>query len=229
MITRPYMRTGNARLLPIDRYDPSLVGYWPLWYSHSDMTGSTIYSYDKNRHSSAVTGAVWGITGRTFDGTDDVINCGSAASLDALTGNITVEAWINPTTLGEGSTGYIFDKVNLYMYMTATAKCVFKIKVATVLKEARAADNSVPLGSWSHVVGVFNGANVLLYTNLTPTTGNATAGPIDSHVAASLLVGDNAGSNGCFNGLTGEVRVYNRALSLAEITRNYQATKWKYQ
>ena len=82
ILTKPYMQTGNAHLLPIDMNDPTLVLYLPLWYPHGDMTGSPIYSYDINRHSCTVTGAVWGSQGRTF-GTDDEIETPSLGLTDA--------------------------------------------------------------------------------------------------------------------------------------------------
>jgi len=218
---------GNAHLLPIDRNDPTLVLYLPLWYPYGDLTGNTIYSYDKNRHACTVSNAVWGTTGRTFDGADDDINCGNPTILDNLLGDMTVIVWINPTGEGENSGGRAVDKGMIRLYM-AGARCAFSITVSTASKTATSAADSVPLGSWTHVAGVFNSTNVLIYTNLTLVTGDATAGPVDAHAATNLYVGDNTSSNRCFNGIIGEVLVYNRALPLGEITRNYQTTKWRY-
>ena len=49
--------------------------------------------------------------GIDFDGVDDALNVGSPAALDDMPG-LTVSAWINPRTTGEGGTGYIASKNN---------------------------------------------------------------------------------------------------------------------
>ena len=104
----------------------------------------------------------------------------------------------------------------------------FIFYVGTVTKIAISPNNSAPFGSWAHVVGIFNGVNALIYVNKVLTTGTATAGPIDAHSADDLLIGDRADSSYCFNGLTGEARIYNRALSAVEILHSYQSTKGRY-
>ena len=93
ILTKPYMQTGNAHLLPIDRNDPTLALYLPLWYPHGDMTGSPIYSYDKNRHSCTVYGATWGSQGRTFAGAD-FINIDAALTPLAATTTGTWLSWV---------------------------------------------------------------------------------------------------------------------------------------
>jgi len=212
-------------------WDESLQLYLPLY--HGDLMGSPIWSFDKNHHSCSVTGALWTSRGRSFDGVDDVINCGSDASLDGLgtTGDykFTIMAWVKPNSLGENNVARIIDKNTFYLYVLATARVRLILNVGAVGMGAVSANNSVPFGSWSHVVGVFNGSNVLIYTNLTLVTGDATTGPIDSHVTNNFLIGDNTSSNRCFNGLIGEFAAYNRAFAYSEKDNNYLATRWRYQ
>ena len=56
-----------------------LVFHAPLWAY--DLQGSPFISKDIYRHSCTVTGSAWGITGRTFDGTNDYIQVPRAASI----------------------------------------------------------------------------------------------------------------------------------------------------
>jgi len=198
----------------------------PLY--HPILSASPFKSLDAYAHVCTVTGATWGSQGRIFDGTDDVINCGSAATLDALTGNMTVEAWINPTTYGEVDYGAVFSKETIRLNVRPTERASFSIWVGATEKAATTATGAVPLGAWTNLVTVFNGSNVLIYANLVLVTGSATAGPIDDHSANNFLIGDTVASNKCFNGLIGEVRIYNRALTALEIQQNYLATKWRY-
>jgi hypothetical protein len=208
----------------------NLVLYLPL----HKTDGDSFMSRDGYGHVVTVTGALWTPQGRTFDGTDDVINCGAAAALAALTDNMTIESWIKPISLGENNLGRILDKTGtaargFYLTMSATAKVLFCIYVGGVLKYAASAANSVPFGTWAHITGVFNGTNVLICANGVWSTGDTTAGPIDAHSSDDLLIGDTSASLRCFNGSIGEVRIYNRALSPVEVTHNYLATKWRYQ
>lgn len=158
-----------------------------------------------------------------FDGTDDVINCGSGATLDALTGTITIDAWVKPDSAGENTLGNIagFGGFNIWLRMEGTTACGFRIYVGTVGKSAVSPTGSVSYGSWHHVVGVFNGTNVLIYVDNVLTTGDATAGPIDAHAADSFLIGDNAGSNRGFDGPIGPVRVYSVAANAATVANRY--------
>ena len=115
ILKKPYMTTVNARLLPIDRNDPKLALYFPLWYPHGDMTGSTIYSYDTNRHAGVVTGATWGLQGRTF-GTDDEIETPSLGLTDA--DDYTICEWFESqfrVLVNEGGVGktYYIDGANI--------------------------------------------------------------------------------------------------------------------
>jgi len=191
---------------------------------------SPFTSVDNNAHVCTVTGAIWTPQGRTFGGTDDVINCGSATSLDALTGNMTVSAWVNPTSVGENNYGRILDKTTINFEISPGNRSLFSLTVGAVGKYAQGAVNSLPLGSWSHVVGVFNGTNVLIYTNLTLVTGSATEGPVDAHSAVDLRIGDNAASNSSFDGLIGEVRVYDQiAFNQLDVGRDFQLTQWRYR
>jgi len=217
----------GSKLCEVERivYDPSLVFYADL----SRHDGGVFQSDDAYGHTCTVTDATWGIQGRTFDGTGDVINCGSATSLDIHT-NITVEAWVKSNSAGENAGGRIFAKgTTIFLATIDVDKVIFRIVVGAGNKNAISAEGTVPDGSFTHVAAVFNGVNTLVYTNLTLTTGTATAGPIDDHSGDDFLIGDAVGSINCLDGVIGELSVYNRALSPLEIQRNYEATKWRYQ
>jgi Concanavalin A-like lectin/glucanases superfamily len=83
----------------------------------------------------------------------------------------------------------------------------------------RAAENPtrLPLNPWTHVTMTYDGANIRYYQNgtlvtTTPATGNMTNGN------GALRIGGNSIWGEYFTGRIDEVRVYNRALSAAEIT-----------
>lgn len=208
----------------------NLVLYLPLY----EADGGSFISRDAWGHLCVVNGAIWTPQGRSFDGGDELINCGSAAILDNIgtTGDyrFTVVAWIKPTSLGENNLGRIIDKDSFVFLMQATQRVALNIYFGGVAKQAILPNNSVPFGSWTFVVAEHDGANIKISTNGGAwITGDAVVGAIDVHAANSLLIGDNASSNRCFDGIIGEIRIYNHALLTQEIQNLYIAAKWRYQ
>jgi len=78
-------------------------------------------------------------------------------------------------------------------------------------------------GLWHHVVGLFNGSNVLLYVDggKETITGDATTGPIVNTSAVDLVLGNYAAAVNPFIGLIDDARIYNRALTATEIKKLY--------
>jgi hypothetical protein len=70
---------------------------------------------------------------------------------------------------------------------------------------------------WSHLAVTYDGATLRLYVNGTQVATRAQTGAITSSTNP-LRIGGNAVWGEYFNGVIDEVRVYNRALSAAEIT-----------
>jgi hypothetical protein len=192
------------------------------------------YVYDRSRYNNhgTITGATWateksGVKVNSFDGTDDVINCGSSATLDGLTGSLTMLAWINAVNLGESNAGVILRKgdfgtaTGFFLSVVATQTIRAVVYVGAAAKIATAGDNGITFGKWALAVGVFDGTNVFTYVNTTagaPTaTGSAT---FDAHAASNLNVGNDTGGAYTFNGYIGLPRIFNRALSATEIAES---------
>lgn len=83
--------------------------------------------------------------------------------------------------------------------------------------------------TWHHVAGVVNGSDILLYVNGVLAT-STTMTDITNFVCTAdawEIGGDGAGGGwgGYFNGNIDEPRIYNRALSAAEVQAIYNATQ----
>ena len=74
----------------------------------------------------------------------------------------------------------------------------------------------MPLGVWSHLASTYDGTTLRLYVNGTQVSQLAASGSILTSTSP-LRIGGNGIWCEWFNGLIDEVRVYNRALSAAEI------------
>ena len=75
---------------------------------------------------------------------------------------------------------------------------------------------------WAHIVAVFDGANIDVYKNGVKTTGGAVT---YSHGATTFIGGSYSTSAELFLGKIDDVKIWNRALSAAEVASLYKQTE----
>src|SRR5688572_10053278 len=73
-------------------------------YAFDEATGSTVVDTSGNANTGTISGATRVAGGKyggalSFDGVNDLVTVADAASLD-LTGGMTLEAWVRPSSLG---------------------------------------------------------------------------------------------------------------------------------
>ncbi len=209
-------------------FDPSLVLYLPL----GKLDGASFMSKEARGYLCTVTGASWRPGGREFDGSDDKIVIPHHTSLNPP--EFTVEAWIKPDVAAKGSVivgkfhhtnseGYVLFQHTTYGltgYVYGSGGYVY----------ARGA-SSLTAGQWYHAAYTYNGSVLNLYRDSQNKDLNRVAPNYDVS-SEDLVVGqrtDSPSATYAFDGVIGEVRIYNRALTSLEIQRNYLATKWRYQ
>jgi len=223
----PFMAIGvdnTTALLPVSS---NIVLNAPLW--QSDLSGSTFTSIDAYAHSCNVSGATWSSSGRSFDGVDDYISVPDSPSLD-ITEALSIEVWCYPDS--PASTLVLTSKQYLLQLWTGTSKWNARVRDTTPSNKEVINAGAVS-SAHTHLVFAVNGTTgkVSLYQNgvsigsqdyspFTMETNNLAfyLGAFNDGVAPSLF----------WDGLIGEVRIYNRALSASEVLQNYNATKWKY-
>ena len=209
-------------------FDPSLVLYLPL----GKLDGASFMSKEARGYLCTATGALWKPNGRLFDGVDDLITVPADSSLYS-SDYVTFEMWIKPTDAGEGGFGRLWWKwsgiAGSNAYMNNGTRIQFSLGIDGTSKNVTTAVDSVPFGSWSHIVMVYDGANLLGYVNAGTPVSTPATGSIDDHSGDDLALGARAYGANYFYGLIGEARIYNRALTPLEIQRNYLATKWRYR
>jgi len=203
-----------------------LVGYWNM----DEGSGGTVYDSSNYANNGSTSGGPTWTKGKlggalSFDGTDDDVNAGSGASLN-LTGNqMTLAAWVKPETMTGGLLVRSFITKGTYDYALQVNRDLsglnFSVKVGTSYNATYS--TTLTSGQWYHIVGVYDGANVLIYVNGSKTTGSAVTGNMDDSSAQNLWMGRDGGVGGSryVQSLIDEVRVYNRALSAEEVRYHY--------
>lgn len=201
----------------------------PLWHNELDVSPFT--TKDANERTATVTGAVWSSDGYIFDGTNpDFITLPTFGALD-ITDEITVEGWMwYPIAASDKSLfGAKTPAEDRHLTLRSVA---FEVQPDGVAIGDRAhIEYGAPItgNQWHHLVGTYNGTAIRVFIDLVEKTGptQTTAGAFDpTDVIQLACKGDSA--TWPLTGIIGEARIYGRALTPAEISANYYATKWKY-
>jgi hypothetical protein len=100
--------------------------------------------------------------------------------------------------------------------MTDQQEPKFAIGNGTTQPEAVAMGTYVPLNTWFHIAGVFDGTNLQVYLDAASLATTAAGGVSPTIAASPLHLGVDYGANR-LNGHIDDPRIYNRALSTNEI------------
>jgi hypothetical protein len=164
----------------------------------------------------------------SFDGLNDVVQIPSSPSLSfASNAPMTVELWAYRT--GSAGTMHLIGKrngcgaggppeVNYQMALNMPLGQGLSFGPGNGILAASGLD--MPMNTWTHLVGTFDGSNLRLYVNGSLVATHA--GTLGFQNADPLLIG---GSGDCpkFAGLIDEVSIYDRALTASEIVSIYTA------
>jgi hypothetical protein len=148
-----------------------------------------------------------------------------------ITGSITLEAWIYPTSwTSESWRGSIINKEqnNFTGYMLrcgANGTLSFNFGSGSAWKEITSPVNTLILNTWQHVAGVFNGTTLILYVNgVQVGTPVSFTGTIGTNSIPIEIGRSNIDVNRFFYGKIDEVRIWNSAISATDIFAYYNSS-----
>ena len=217
---RPIMAKAIGYMQPT--IDPNMRLYVPF----NEGVGTIAKDYSQYGNHAQFTDVEWSIgkggNAGVFNGTSSYCDCGNDASLD-ITDAITIEAGIKldqlPTEAGVES--YILNKNKYLAYVSkASNKLAFKITSGGTTKTLVSIDALI-INTWYHLVMKFDPSTQrgYIYINGVERSTYWGVSVIDNSLANSLWIGSSG--IGRANGLIEELRIYNRALSAAQIAADY--------
>jgi PKD repeat protein len=218
------VKTTSSSNLVISAMDPasSLVAA----YGFEEGTGASVTDASGNANNGAISGATWTTSGRfgkalAFNGTDALVTVNDSASLDLTTG-LTLEAWVNPTTLGSSWRDIIYKEADVYFLMGSTPQG--PPDMGGLFTSANVYGlTGLPLNTWTHLAGTYDGTTMRFYVNGVQVSSRAQTGAITPTTGPLTIGGDgvthDAGPQ-FWSGLIDEVRIYNRGLSASEIQKD---------
>jgi hypothetical protein len=210
------------------RRDPSLVLDLPLYKKDGDSFSSD----DAYGHLCTVSGATWGSTGRTFNGTTDFITTGKTIQQLGITDKVTVIVWAKKTA--PATNDHLFSCANAAgsdMFDLVVVNSKYNLVGAAGVGSISIASSGDIDTNWNMWAGTYGGNNdAVLYINAVSVgTDTSCTGNIGNSGTVMIGVsGDYVGTQLNWGGLIGDVLTYNRALSPSEIMNFYLNTKWRY-
>ena len=190
-------------------------------YGFEETSGTTANDSSTAKNNGTINGPVSSTGGKfgralSFDGTNDRVDVPDAASLDLTTG-MTLEAWVKPTSNVGWRTVIMKERGTDLLYALYSSNgSKPRTENFTTVENTAAGTTALPLNAWSHVASTYDGTNLRFYLNGALIATKATTGAMPN-TANPLRIGGNAVWGEYFAGLIDEVRVYNRALTEAEL------------
>ena len=199
-------------------------------YSFDEGTGSTVGDSSGQGNVGTISGATWTTAGKygkalTFNGSSNWVTVADANSLDLTTG-MTLEAWVNPTAVSGYQEAVLKEATGdlayaLYANNGTPAMPAGVMSIGTAQRTAPGT-SAIAVNVWTHIATTFDGATLRMFVNGVQTGTASLSGSINVTTGA-LRIGGNAIWGEYFSGRIDEVRVYNRALTAAEIAADMNA------
>jgi chitodextrinase len=150
----------------------------------------------------------------SFNGTNALVTVNNAPSLQ-LTSAMTLEAWVYPTAVNSGWRDVIY-KGNDNYYLEGTSTNSSRPAMGGTFGSDLYGTSALTANTWAHLAATYDGATMRLYVNGVQVSSRAQTGAIATSTNPLQIGGDSIYGQ-YFAGRIDEVRIYNRALSAAEI------------
>ena len=195
-------------------------------YGFEEVSGTTVADASGNGNNGTISNAVRIITGHSgnalqFNGENAWVTVNESASLDLSTG-LTLEAWVYPQLLINGGKAVIVkETLGGGVYSLYASEDVNR--PTSYFNDGNyqgiAGLNPLLLNEWTHLVATYDGRYQRLYVN-GKEVANSKQNALIQQSTSVLRIGGNSLWGEYFQGYIDEVRIYNRALTAAEVNYN---------
>jgi hypothetical protein len=193
-------------------------------YSFGEGTGGSVADSTGNGNTGTITNATWTTSGKfgnalVFNGTNAKVTIPDASALD-LTTAMTLEAWVYPTTTPTNWSTILHKEIDRY-YIAAGSNTGAPAVGGTFTSGNTNLYGAAPMTAnvWTHVAATYDGTTLILYLNGNPVSSKAVAGSLTVS-GSPVSIGGTAAYGEFFTGRIDEVRIYNRALTQAQVQQD---------
>jgi len=222
-------------------WNGSLAGYWSMdYYNGTGIYDNSSYNnFGKFMQSITSSNITAGVYGKALDiGNIGYVLVGNKSSTTNITDELTVMGWIysrtsNPYQYLVSNDRDICCGYNGYSLRIANSKLTFRLSLSNGLHQLEST-SSVPLNSWHHIAGTFNGTSINIYIDgnlegvesFSKSTLNT---PGSFELVLGALGFAPISRTFQLNGSIDEVTIISRALSTQEIKASYSDSEYRLQ
>ncbi len=210
-----------------------LIGYWRLDDGAGSATAHDWSSWSNNGTlvdldpaSAWVTGGPEGVAlsvaGKGY------VNVADSSSIDSITTQVTTAAWIYLDQMNTDFATAISRQIGTgfgqqyHLSINPMQQAAFYLTSPTKLAYLTS-PSAMPLQTWIHLAGTWDGSEARLYVNGTEVTTAQVSGPLSAETNPVVLAGNGNGSSRTVSelvpGRLGDIMLYRRALAADEIAR----------
>jgi len=192
-------------------------------YDFNAGSGTTVSDVSGNGNTGTIVNATWTTAGKfggalSFNGTNAQVVINDSASLH-LTSAVTLEAWVNPSSALTGWQDVIYKPLDNY-FLEASSSNGNKPGTGVLLTSSAEplayGSAALTASTWTHLAMTYDGTTLKIYVNGALVTSTTQTGTITTSTNALQIGGDTTYGQ-YFKGMIDEIRVYNIALTQAQI------------
>jgi len=170
----------------------------------------------------------------SLDGTDEYLSIGTLSTILPAYNAFTLSIWVKPDASASTSTAYSiiapWSNVNFFLSIYPSNALRFYIK-DTASGNFYIQSNSFIsnyAGQWKHIVTTYSGANAVIYLDSSVAASTSSLVSISTNTTLQTNIGASRTGTSTWFGEIGPVQIYNRALTAAEVSRNFNVTRHRF-
>ena len=192
-------------------------------YSFNEGSGTTVNDSTGNGNTGTLVNATWSTAGKygnalSFNGSNARVTINDSTSLHLTTG-VTLEAWVNPGSAPTGWRDVIYKPNDNYFLEAGSSNGNVPgsgVSLTNGSEPLAYGGAQLTTNTWTHLAMSYDGTTLKIYVNGALVNSTVQSGTIVTSTNSLQIGGDNLYGQ-YFTGLIDEVRIYNIALTQAQI------------
>jgi chitodextrinase len=191
-------------------------------YGFNEGTGTTVIDTSGNGNNGTIFGATWTNSGKygsalVFNGVNALVVVSNSPTLQLST-TMTLEAWVNPSVVSNVWEDVIYKGLENYYLEGTSGNGEVPVIGGTFGGSDVVLNGTAALSAntWSYLAATYDGTTTRLYVNGVQVASRAQTGAIMTSTN-SLQIGGDSFYGQFFKGIIDEVRIYDVALTAAQI------------
>lgn len=227
-IAGPSKITNRKLVFAVDSKDPnSFKGSGTNWHDMANDIGGTFTNGASGSLSNGYA---------TFDGSNDFCTFGNQPSTQ-MSDAFSADIWVRPHALDQDTTVMGRDNGSnrqWWIYLQNNESIWFSIEdVGNCQSDYGEDDEKYTANNWFHICGTYDGSTQVLYinglnANGQPSKTNSSASGTVYQGTAALNLGNRDNNDRHFDGDIACARMYNRALTQAEVLHNFNTQRTRF-